>query len=96
MQDRYREGEKVNCGSGGCDAALQNDFERLVASAEPVGEGDTTLYVVTDKSFRVIFNGREVISFAGSRLGNMIIEGFIGAHPPSEDLRAGLLGTPIQ
>jgi chalcone isomerase-like protein len=95
VQDRYREGEKVNCGGGGCDAALQADFERLVASAGPVDEGDVTLYIVTDKSFRVVFNGREVIAFTGNRLGNMIIEGFIGAHPPSETLRAGLLGVPM-
>jgi hypothetical protein len=96
VQDRYREGEKVNCGGGGCDASLQADFERLVASAEPVSEGDVTLYVVTDKSFRVVFNGREVIAFAGNRLGNMIIEGFIGARPPSEDLRDALLGVAAQ
>ena len=96
VQDRYREGEKVNCGGGGCDAALQADFERLVASAEPVNEGDVTLYIVTDRSFRVVFNGREVIAFAGNRLGNMIIEGFIGARPPSEELRAGLLGVAVQ
>jgi hypothetical protein len=95
VQDRYREGEKVNCGGGGCDTALQADFERLVASASPVQEGDVTLYIVTDKSFRVVFNGREVIAFTGNRLGNMIIEGFIGAHPPSETLRAGLLGVPM-
>jgi hypothetical protein len=96
VQDRYREGEKVNCGGGGCDSALQADFDRLLASAEPVGEGDLTLYIVTDKSFRVVFNGREVIAFTGDRLGNMIIDGFIGARPPSEELRAALLGRPAQ
>jgi hypothetical protein len=96
VQDRYREGEKVNCGGGGCDAGLQGEFERLVASAEPVEAGDVTLYIVTDKSFRVVFNGREVIAFSGNRLGNMIIDGFIGARPPSEELRAGLLGVASQ
>src|SRR5689334_5764610 len=94
VQDRYREGEKVNCGNGGCDAALQGDFEKLVASAQPVREGDITNFVVTERGFRVIFNGWPVVSFSDSRLGNMILEGFIGAHPPSEDLRAGLLGVP--
>jgi hypothetical protein len=93
VQDRYREGEKVNCGNGGCDASLQSDFDKLVASALPVREGDITNFVVTKEGFRVIFNGRPVVSFNDSRLGNMIIEGFIGAHPPSEDLRAGLLGV---
>jgi hypothetical protein len=95
VQDRYREGEKVNCGNGGCDAALQSDFEKLVASALPVREGDITNFVVTERGFRVIFNGRPVVSFTDSRLGNMMIEDFIGAHPPSEDPRAALLGMPM-
>jgi chalcone isomerase-like protein len=94
VQGRYREGEKENCGTGGCDAALQGDFEKLVASAQPVREGDITNFVVTERGFRVLFNGRPVVSFTDSRLGNMMIEGFIGAHPPSEELRAALLGVP--
>jgi ferritin-like metal-binding protein YciE len=51
--------------------------------------------LVTERGFRVIFNGRSVVSFTDSRLGNMMIEGFIGAHPLSEDLRAALLGVPM-
>jgi hypothetical protein len=45
VQDRYREGEKVNCGNRGCDASQQGDFEKLVASALPVQEGDITNFV---------------------------------------------------
>ena len=100
-------GREGNCGNGGCDAvarqselglrdsdaSLQGDFEKLVASALPVREGDITNFVVTEKGFWVLFNGRPVVSFSDSRLGNLILEGFIGAHPPSEDLRAGLLGV---
>jgi hypothetical protein len=41
----------------------------------------------------MLFNRRPVVSFSDSRLGNMMIEGFIGAHPLSEDLRAALLGV---
>ena len=59
-------------------------------------DADSDSHRHTDKSFRVVFNGREVIAFAGNRLGNMIIEGFIGARPPSEELRAGLLGVAVQ
>ena len=66
-----------------------------MASALPVREGDITNFVVTERGFRVIFNGRPVVSFNDSRLGNMMIEGFIGAHPPSEDLRAALLSVPM-
>jgi Chalcone isomerase-like len=92
VQDRYREGEKVNCGNGGCDPALQADFEKLVASALPVNEGDINEFIVSDKGFRVLFNGRTVVAFPDTRLGNLIIDGFIGDHPPSPDLRAALLG----
>jgi hypothetical protein len=52
-----------------------------------------TNFVVTERGFRMLFNRRPVVSFSDSRLGNMMIEGFIGAHPLSEDLRAALLGV---
>jgi hypothetical protein len=92
VQDRYREGEKVNCGNGGCDTSLEADFEKLVASATPVNEGDINEFIVSEKGFRVVLNGKTVVTFPDSRLGNLIIDGFIGAHPPSPDLRAALLG----
>jgi hypothetical protein len=95
VQDRYREGEKVNCGGGGCDPALQADFDKLMASAAPVQEGDVTEFIVTANAFRVLFNGRQVATFNDNRLGNMVIEGFIGSHPPSPELRAALLGVPM-
>jgi Chalcone isomerase-like len=97
VQDRYKEGLRVNCGDeagSGCPADLRADYQKLFDSAKPVAEGDTTTYIVTDKQFRVTFNGAPVISFNNPALGNMILAGFIGAHPPSEDLRAALLGVP--
>ncbi len=94
VQDRYREGERVNCGGGGCDTSLQGDFDRLVNAVIPVSPGDKTTYVITDKTFRADTNGHELASFNDPRLGNMIINGFIGPHAPSEELRAGVLGLP--
>jgi hypothetical protein len=97
VQDRYKEGLKVNCGDEagtGCPADLRADYQKLFASAKPVAEGDVTMYIVTDKQFRVVFNGTPVISFNNVPLGNMILAGFIGAHPPSPDLRTALLGMP--
>ncbi len=98
VQDRYKEGLKVNCGDEqgtGCPADLRADYQKLFDSAKPVAEGDITTYIVTDKQFRVVFNGVPVISFNNVALGNMILAGFIGAHPPSPDLRAALLGVPM-
>ncbi len=99
VQDRYKEGLKVNCGDEqgtGCPAELRADYQKLFDAAKPVAEGDTTMYIVTDKSFRVMFNGTPVISFNNAALGNMILGGFIGAHPPSPELREALLGVHMQ
>jgi len=92
VQDHYREGAENNCGNGNCDAALQADFDKLVASATAVQEGDTTLFIATNRYFRVVFNGRPIITINNPKLGTLMISGFIGTHPPSEDLRAALLG----
>lgn len=96
VQDRYKEGLKVNCGDeqgSGCPADLRADYQKLFESAQPVAEGDVTQYIVTEKQFRVVFNGKPVISFPNAALGNMILSGFIGAHPPSQELRESLLGV---
>jgi hypothetical protein len=92
VQSRYREGEMENCGDGGCDKALEGDFERLVNAAPAVEPGDSTAFVVTDKSLRVSFNGRPLEQYGRGALGNLILAGFIGVHPPSPELRASLLG----
>ena len=92
VQSRYREGADENCGDGSCDRSLQAEFERLVASAPPVVPGDTLAYIVTDKSLRVSFNGRPADTYQSPKLGNMMLAGFIGPHPPTVDLKANLLG----
>ena len=92
VQSRYREGAEENCGDGSCDRSLQADFDRLVASAPPVEPGDTLAYIVTDKSLRVSFNGRPADTYQSPKLGNMMLAGFIGPHPPTMDLKANLLG----
>jgi hypothetical protein len=92
VESRYREGEMENCGDGGCDKALEADFERLVAAAPAVQPGDSTAFVVTDKGLRVSFNGRPLEHYGQPALGNLILSGFIGAHPPSPEFRAYMLG----
>jgi hypothetical protein len=52
------------------------------------------MFIVTNKALRVELNGKPVITIPNGRLANMILQGFIGTHPPSEDLRAALLGVP--
>ncbi len=93
VEDEYRKGQRQNCGHGECPQSDAADFERLVAAAPPVKVGDTTTYIVTSRGLRVLANNRPVIDIANPDLGMRMLDGFIGAHPPTTDLRDALLGN---
>jgi hypothetical protein len=92
VEKEYRAGETTNCGGGGCDPADATDFEKLVAAAPAVAVGDTTTYIFTPKSMRVLANNRQIGEYTNKDLARLILAGFIGAHPPSTELRSALLG----
>ena len=94
VEKEYRNGEQVNCAAGGCNPADAADFERLIAAAPAVKEGDTSTYVFTSKGVRVLANNQLVGEFNNPDLANRLLAGFIGAHPPSQALRSQLLGLP--
>jgi hypothetical protein len=94
VQKQYREGESVNCGSGGCNPSDEADFERLVAAAPAVSPGDTSTYVFTPQRVQVFANDRLIDEFSNPDLAYRLLSGFIGNHPPSQDLRRRLLGLP--
>jgi hypothetical protein len=92
VEKQYREGEAKNCGNGGCAASNQADFERLVAAAPGVNAGDTSTYIFTQRGVRVLANNRVIGDFANPDLAYHLLAGFIGANPPSQELRSSLLG----
>ncbi len=92
VEKEYRAGETTNCSGGGCNPADAADFERLVAAAPAVAVGDTTTYIFTSKSMRVLANNRQIGEYTNKDLARLILAGFIGTHPPSTDLRSALLG----
>ncbi len=94
VEKQYRAGEARNCGDGSCAASNQADFERLVAAAPGVNVGDTSTYVFTERGVRVYANNRLIGDFADRDLAYHLLAGFIGAHPPSQELRSSLLGLP--
>lgn len=94
VEQQYRAGEELNCGNGECAPTDQSDFERLVAAAPAVAAGDTSTYVFTTKGVRVFANDRMIGDFADRDLADHLLSGFIGDHPPSPELRRGLLGLP--
>jgi len=92
VEKQFRAGEQTNCGAGGCPPSDGTDFEKLVAAAPAVRAGDTTTYIFTRKGFQVFANGQYLIGFDNPDLGNRLLDGFIGAHPPSTSLKIALLG----
>ena len=49
---------------------------------------------VTAKGVRVLANDRVIGDFANKDLAYRLLAGFIGDHPPSQELRRQLLGLP--
>jgi hypothetical protein len=96
IEKQYRAGEAENCGNGGCAPSDRGDFERLVAAAPAVNAGDTTSYVFTSGGVQVFANDRMIGDFANPDLARHLLEGFIGNHPPSPELRRQLLGLPTE
>lgn len=94
VEKQYRAGEEANCGDGSCAPSNQEDFERLVAAAPAVNPGDISTYIFTAKRVRVFANDRLIGDFANQDLAYHLLAGFIGNHPPSQDLRRQLLGLP--
>ena len=93
IEKQYREGEAKNCGHGECAASDKGDFERLIAQTPAAAVGDTLTYICTQRGLRVLANNKQVAEFANPDLATRILAGFIGANPPSDELKASLLGA---
>ena len=96
VEKQYREGEAKNCGQGECNPSDKPDFERLVALTPGAAVGDTLAYICTQRGLRVLFNGKPVVDIANPDLATRILAGFIGNYPPSDDLKAHLLGAAAE
>ena len=94
VEKEYRKGEENNCADGGCSAEDGPDFEKLVAAAPGVKEGDTSTYIFTGDGVQVLANDQLIDQIHNRDLAKRLLAGFIGAHPPSASLRSALLGNP--
>jgi hypothetical protein len=93
VEQHFREGETNTCGRGECDPDDRADYERMIAAAPAVSVGDTFTFVMTQRGVQFYGNKQLLASSAKPDLGRMILLGFIGPRPPSEELRSGLLGA---
>lgn len=88
----FREGEKNNCGAGDCPKEDEADFERMLAAAPAVKVGDTSTFVIGKQNLQVYANNKLTGTYVPD-LGRLVLAGFIGAHPPAQDVKAALLGA---
>ncbi len=88
---QFRAGEERNCAAGGCDPADQSDFDRMVAAAPAAKAGDTFTFIITPGGVRFYADNALLFQSNKADLGRLILLGFIGNRPPSEDLRKSLL-----
>ena len=96
VEKQYREGEAKNCGHGECNPSDKDDFERLIALTPGAAVGDTLTYICTQRGLRVLYNTKPVADIANPDLALRILAGFIGNNPPSEELKAHLLGAAAE
>lgn len=91
VQDEFRQGRKMNCAAG-CPKADDDAFAQLLATARPVKPGDTTTYLYDPDGLQVLFNDQKLATIRNADFARRMLAGMIGAHPPSTELRDGLLG----
>ncbi len=94
VEKEFIKGEQENCVDGDCPLSDKPDFERLVAAAPAVEPGDTWTYIFADGGMQIYANGKLFGQTTNANLAYHMLAGFIGAHPPTPELREQLLGLP--
>jgi hypothetical protein len=91
VEHAFRQGVLRTCGES-CPASDTADFERLANAFPPVKVGDFSTYVMTPANVRVTVNNQLLVDIPNGDLSRRVLDSFIGANPPSAELRSGLLG----
>ncbi len=91
VQDQLREQHASICAEG-CPRSDEGAFAQLLRTARPVRPGDVTTYVYGPGGLQVLFNDQSLAVIPDVDFARRMLAGMIGAHPPSAELRDGLLG----
>ena len=91
VQDQLREQHASICAEG-CPKSDEDSFAQLLQTARAVKPGDVTTYVYGPKGLQVLFNDESLAVIPDIDFARRMLAGMIGAHPPSAELRDGLLG----
>jgi hypothetical protein len=89
-RDAWREGFEKNCVAA-CHVS-PDEVARFLAGVTPMKAGDTSLLVFGPDGLDISTNGREVGRITDRSFAKAVLATFIGPEPPTEGLKAGLLG----
>jgi long-chain acyl-CoA synthetase len=89
-REAWRDGLEQNCKSPcSLDPA---GVEKFLAAVPSVRDGDESTLVFTAKGVRVTLNGRLIGNIADPQFARVMLAPFIGAEPPTPQLKRELLG----
>ena len=92
VQDEFRQGRQRSCADA-CPKENDAAFEQLLGTARAVEPGNTTTYIYGPDSVQVLFNDKSLATIRNADFARRMLDGMIGAHPPTALLRDGLLGN---
>jgi hypothetical protein len=88
----FREGFEANAKDKA--AAQKANVDKLLAALPDVKDGDVVTYTyVPGKGTTVMHGDKELVAIEGKEFGDALFLVWLGPHPPTEDLKKGLLGT---
>jgi hypothetical protein len=91
LMEAWKEGITANAPEA--QAKLGKEIERFLALWQDVREGEeVAITYVPGQGTTLSFAGKEVGSFPGKEFADALLSTWLGPKPPSEELKAGLLG----
>ena len=91
MSDAFSEGYKKNCNDK-CDGNKAH-LDQLISSIADLHKDDVLQINFESNKLEVIHNGVNKTSITSPEFGTIILKIWVGASPPNESLKKGLLGN---
>jgi hypothetical protein len=91
IRDAFDEAYRDNCESD-C-AVLKAPFDKLIALMVPMKTGDRLAFDISPTKVDVSLDGKPVGAVEDPKFPAALLKTWLGSHPPTEALKAGMLGT---
>lgn len=90
IREAFEDAYKDNCGSD-C-GALKAPFDKLIAMMVPMKTGQRLAFDIYSNKVEVSLDGKAVGTVEDPKFSVALLKTWLGDHPPTESLKAGMLG----